>query len=529
LSISFMGHGGFDVQVVGDERVAGFMALGMSQTDGLPTILVCTSGSALLNYAPAVSEACYQRIPMLVLSADRPEEWVDQMEGQTMRQQHALKNFVNREFQLPQEASDGDRLWYSDRLINEAITACNYPQPGAVHINIPLKEPLYGTQDSDAVTQMKVIEPMIPAVKELSENDWQVLIDELAGYAKVMLIMGMASNEVVELSLLQHLKASGMVIMNETSSNAAGEGVYSWIDRSIAAIPSNEEEAFLPELIITCAGPLISKRIKTLLRGHHPEAHWHIDACEAQIDLFQSLTRAIYSEPQYFLSELSQRMGGLDQTYSTGWERLMKSVDERHETYLSNAPFSDLKSYEQILASIPHGADVQMANSAAVRYVQVFPNRADITYHGNRGVSGIEGCTSTAMGMAMVKENPVVLLTGDMAFRYDANAFWLSKRAQNLKCIVINNGGGGIFRIIPGPESTAHLETAFEAHQDNGAKGIAELYDIPYLSADDEETLAEALNECFADDRTLILEVFTPRELNAEVLRSYFEYLKNQQ
>ena len=527
LSISFMGHGGFDVQVVGDERVAAFMAIGMSQTDGMPTILVCTSGSALLNYAPAVSEACYQRIPLLVISADRPEEWVDQMEGQTMRQEGALSNFVNKEFQIPQEAVEGDRLWFSDRIVNEAITACTYPKPGPVHVNVPLKEPLYGTQDLASMAEVKVIAPMIPAVNSLNETDWQVLLNELESYSKVMVIMGMASTGVVEISLLQQLKVSGMVIMNETSSNTAGEGVYSWIDRSIAAIPADDQESFLPDLIITFGGPLISKRIKTLLRGHHPSGHWHIDASEAQIDLFQSLTRAIYAEPQAFLSELNERMTALESRYTSRWAELMNSVESKHTAYLSSCPFSDLKVYQELLSALPTDSDVQMANSAAVRYVQVFPNREDIRYHGNRGVSGIEGCTSTAMGMAMVKDNPVVLLTGDMAFRYDANAFWLSERARNLKCIVVNNGGGGIFRIIPGPETTDHLETAFEAHQDNGAKGIAELYDIPYVRAVDEETLAEALNECFADDQTMILEVFTPRALNAQVLRDYFKHLQD--
>lgn len=529
LSISFLGHGGFDVQVVGDERVAAFMALGMSQTDGLATILVCTSGSALLNYAPAVSEACYQRIPMLVISADRPEEWVDQMEGQTMRQQGALSNFVNKEFQLPQEASDGDRLWYSDRVVNEAITACHHPKPGPVHVNVPLKEPLYGSTERAAAEGAKLIAPMLPLPASVSDEDWLLLEKEIRSYSNVMLIMGMASAGVVDVELLQRLSKKGIVIMNETSSNSAGEGVYSWIDRSIAAIPSEEEIDFLPELIITFGGPLISKRIKTLLRGHHPQGHWHIDSTEAQIDLFQSLTRSIYADPQGFLSVLSDRMTELDQNYGNRWSELMAKVGAAHDAYLSTCPFSDLKAYQQILDTLPANADVQMANSAAVRYVQIFPNRADLSYHGNRGVSGIEGCTSTAMGMAMVKKNPVVLLTGDMAFRYDANAFWLSQRAENLKCIVVNNGGGGIFRIIPGPETTDHLETAFEAHQDNGAKGIAELYDIPYLSAHDKDSLRSALNNLYSDDRTTILEVFTPREQNAQVLRDYFSHLQTEE
>lgn len=527
LSISFLGHGGFDVRVVADERAAAFIALGMSQTDHKATVLVCTSGSAMLDYAPAVSEACYQQVPMLIFSADRPEEWVDQMEGQTMRQEGALSNFVNQSFQLPQEALSGDDLWFSDRMVNTAITATTYPKPGVVHVNVPLREPLYDTVSQIGIEELKTISIQHAPSPSLSEEQLDALAERLENYSQVMLLMGQYSPNRMSANVLSQLAERGVVVLTETSSNAAGLGVYPCIDRSIAGIPKNNQIPYLPELIISCGGPMVSKRIKTMLRNHHAQEHWHIDPVNAEIDLFQSLTEAIFAEPTSVLEGLAQRMNKREKGFASRWAQLEEEIKAKHQSYLADAPFSDLKVYEALMASLPEGVAVQMANSAAVRYAQLFEGRADIHYYSNRGVSGIEGCTSTAMGMAWERKSTTVLLTGDMAFRYDINAFWLRNIPAGLKCIVVNNEGGGIFRIIPGPDETDHLEQAFEAHQDNGAKAIADMYKLPYYAANNETELKLALAQLFADDSTAILEVFTPREENAGILRRYFKHLAN--
>ncbi|NNC84210.1 MAG: 2-succinyl-5-enolpyruvyl-6-hydroxy-3-cyclohexene-1-carboxylic-acid synthase [Flavobacteriales bacterium] len=521
LSISFLGHGGFDVQVIGDERSAGFIALGMSQSDHKPTILVCTSGSALLNYLPAVSEAYYQRIPLLILSADRPEEWVDQMEGQTMRQRGSMSNFVNREFHLPQEAGSADRQWYSARLVNDAITATHWPKCGPVHVNIPLKEPLYG--QIEASPEPKIIHPSI-STPGLPSN-YDKLKGEVSEAQKVMVILGLDKTQSVSADTLARLAKKGVVILNETSSNSASPQALSWIDRTIAAIPESERQAFVPDLLITAGGPLVSKRIKTWLRNEKIAAHWHVDEVEAEKDLFQSLTCSIYCAEGPLLEAFASDLPESDPTYLHRWEELHKKVLHSHDDFLSQAPFSDLKAYQTILEMIPSDSIVQMANSAAVRYVQLFPNRPDITYYGNRGVSGIEGCTSTAMGLSTQVERPVFLLSGDMAFRYDGNAFWNDLRPKNLKCIVINNHGGGIFRIIPGPDSTDHLDRAFEAHQENSAEKMARMYDLEYRVVSDEPELKSGMDWLIASQGPAILEVFTPREKNADILREYFEFL----
>jgi 2-succinyl-5-enolpyruvyl-6-hydroxy-3-cyclohexene-1-carboxylate synthase len=242
--------------------------------------------------------------------------------------------------------------------------------------------------------------------------------------------------------------------------------------------------------------------------------------------MFQAQTRALKVDHLDALEQISQDIKAKDTEFRNRWFRLNESVKDRQASFLETCPFSDLKAYDIILPKIPRGAIIQCANSAPVRYVQLFTNRADIDYYSNRGVSGIDGCTSTAMGMASQTKRPVVLLSGDMAFRYDNNAFWIPESPEGLKCIVLNNAGGGIFRIIPGPGESGHLETAFEAHMENRAEKVALMYDVPYIAAHDEESLSRGMEELFLDDRTMILEVFTPREENARILEEYFQAIR---
>ncbi len=526
LSISFLGHGGFDVRVVGDERSAGFIALGMSQSDGVATILVCTSGTALLNYGPAVAESFYQRIPLLILSADRPEEWVNQMEGQTMQQEAVLSNFLNKEFQLPQEPKEQDRIWFNDRLVNEAITGTSDPKRGPVHINVPLKEPLYNTVEYDYSKEVKIIESA-GVNSYLKDSEWTALLEELVEAKKVMLIMGLGNPGSISDRCIDDLLAKGVVILNECTSNLAREGVNSWVDRSIEALSGRDIGEYLPDLVISVGGPLVSKRLKLLMRNNGIQSHWHVDGCNPEIDLFQCLTRAIKADPRPFIKDLSDKMVTKGDDFKSLWSRLNDEVVKAHESYLDSAPYSDLIAYRSVLKKLPANAHIQMANSAAVRYVQLFKNRRTLCYYSNRGVSGIDGCTSTAVGMALVKDEPVILLSGDMAFRYDSNAFWNKDLPRNLKCIIVNNGGGGIFRIIPGPESTDYLEEAFESHQENSAEGIANLYDIPYIKASDTRSIEQGLDLLFSKEGLMILEIFTPREANATVLRDYFKHISN--
>jgi len=480
LSIAFHQHPEIETLVIPDERVAAFVAMGMSQYDGVPTALFCTSGSALLNYAPAVAEAFYLRIPLVVISADRPQEWIDQMEGQTMHQENSLANFTNYEVTLPQEAAAGDDLWYSDRLVNEAIDAARFPKPGPVHINVPLKEPLYG-RDATTKDTPKVIQKSYAGRMALEERQVTELVKDISRFDKVMVMVGVLPDGDKYTQIVQRLtEEKNVVLLCENTSNLHGEKVNSLIDASLACIPESSRGEYIPELIITFGGPLISKKIKRLFRTHSPKSHWHIDRADAHIDSFKALDRAIQAEPFEVLEALSKEMGQCPSAFSTSWQRLKEKSVTGQSGYMASAP---------------------------VRYMQLMSCRADIQHYSNRGVSGIDGCTSTAVGMALCTDRTVTLLTGDMAFYYDSNALWHRHLPSNLKIIVINNGGGGIFRIIPGPRSTPELEEYFEAHMDNRAEKLAAAYDINYLKAENKNELTQSLEALYKSEGTTILEV----------------------
>jgi 2-succinyl-5-enolpyruvyl-6-hydroxy-3-cyclohexene-1-carboxylate synthase len=408
--------------------------------------------------------------------------------------------------------------------VNEAIAACFLPVPAPVHLNCHLNEPLYNLVDEEVpLTKIEVVRPQ---KARLSNELLEELKEELESYSKILLIMGMSSHSEEMESAITCSVEHGAVVLNETTSNVSIPGVMSCIDRSLEALTPEAFSEYKPQLVITFGGPLVSKKIKQKLRDEKPKAHWHIDPHIAHIDMFQCLTRAILCDPAILIQELFSSHKRQDPWFSRTWAALEDSIKVKHKAFMDKAPWSDLKVYSKILPSLPKGAKVQLANSAAVRYAQLFESRSDLSYFSNRGVSGIDGCSSTAVGMAKAEDGPVILLTGDMAFRYDVNAFWIKDLPMGLKCIVVNNGGGGIFRIIPGPARSGHLEF-FEAPMENSARKVAELNGLSYHEAKDEASLISGLETLFSDDRTAVLEVFTPQDLNAEVLMDYFKHLKS--
>jgi 2-succinyl-5-enolpyruvyl-6-hydroxy-3-cyclohexene-1-carboxylate synthase len=232
------------------------------------------------------------------------------------------------------------------------------------------------------------------------------------------------------------------------------------------------------------------------------------------------------AEPSSVLKAVEKNLPVLDSSFSQLWTALDQKAEQVHQQYLGQANWSDLKAFDTVLKNIPEKSILQMASSSPVRYVQLFKANSHIKYYSNRGVSGIDGCTSTAVGMAMNTDDIVTLVTGDMSFYYDSNALWHKYLPSNLRIIVINNGGGGIFRIIPGPSGAAELEDFFEAHMENRVEKLAKVFDVDYVSVDSDESLQSAFQQFYQGESAKILEVFTPRLKNAEVLAAYFKQLK---
>jgi 2-succinyl-5-enolpyruvyl-6-hydroxy-3-cyclohexene-1-carboxylate synthase len=526
LAISFQQDPFFQCHVIVDERVAAFFAMGMAQQLRQPVLIACTSGSAALNYAPAIAEAYYQQIPMLVVTADRPVEWIDRGEGQSIRQSQVFANYIQSSVDLVQEAQDADLIWHNELLINQSLEASLGPVPGPIHINIPFRESLYRMEEQ-VKRPVKVVQTL-PTDRYLGEAQLRQLARQVQQAKKVLVITGLLEpNPLLQAELEQFSQNSQVLILNESTSNLHHERFVDCTDRLITTFDAEEEAEFQPDLLLTVGGLIVSKKIKALLRTHKPKAHWHLSPETPFMDTFQALTLNIPIEAGHFFQQLNSCDLQQDSDYQERWlERHRHNHHNQQEFLQQKASYSDMSVIAQVLDHIPPGSNFQMGNSTVIRYVQLFDGRSDLSYNANRGTSGIDGVTSTAAGAAHGSGKPTTVVTGELAFFYDSNALWNNYLSPKLKIIIINNQGGGIFRIIPGPGSTEAMEKFFEATHELQAKSLADMYGLPYFAASDATSVAEGLKQLYQSPQAAMLEIFTPRENNDQVLGAYFEYLK---
>jgi 2-succinyl-5-enolpyruvyl-6-hydroxy-3-cyclohexene-1-carboxylate synthase len=291
------------------------------------------------------------------------------------------------------------------------------------------------------------------------------------------------------------------------------------------AAQEDQQLAMQPELLITLGDQIISKKIKGYLRQVKHLKHWHVGTDGKFSDTYQRLEFQIDADPYLVFSSLAS-LGGCG-SYAIPFKSLHREISQEQTTRLSAFPWCDLSVFSKILPALPPNSILQMGNSSVVRYIQLFDGRSDITYYGNRGTSGIDGSTSTAAGMAHVAQKTTTLITGDIAFMYDINGLWHEHKTNNLKIIVVNNGGGGIFKIIDGPRSTNALELIFEAKHNNDVKQLAAHFGIEYFHASHDESLSEGLDWLYNQDGCKILEIDTAGVENEVMLQAYFKELKN--
>ena len=526
LIIGFTENNLFKPYSLVDERSAGFFAMGISQQTNKTSALVCTSGSALLNYYPAVAEAFYSKIPLVVVSADRPKEWIDQADGQTIRQENVLSNHVLKSVNL-REGEDSETLLYNSRLINEVLNIA-IEKKGPVHINIPFSEPLYET-----VSEIEIIGENISIVNIRP----QLEVSELEKYAKIwnsssrkIVLVGVSSpNKQVE-TQLNHIAADDSVLVfTETTSNMHGDNFISNIDKLLNNISEENTNELKPQILITIGGMVVSKKVKAFLRSCNMH-HWHVGENEVEgitaPDTYKNLSAIFNVDTDMFFSQFFFLKKNVDSNYREKFTSIRNNIELKHNEFIEGLKFCDLKIYDTLIKQLPYDIQLQSSNSSVIRYFQLFRKPKSWDMFCNRGTSGIDGSSSTAIGASLYSEKPVVLVTGDIRFFYDSNAFWNNYIPNNFKVILINNGGGSIFKIIPGPSTSSSLEKFFQTKHKLNAKGIAETYSINYLRADNQDGFEKALEKMINDNtKPCILELNTSKIENENILRHYWEYI----
>lgn len=509
LSIAFNRERRLNCRVVVDERSAAFFALGLALSSGKPVVVICTSGTALLNLAPAVAEAYYQKVPLIVVSADRPLEWIDQDDSQTIRQSGALANFVKRSYQLPMH-DDADALWYANRLINDAMITAVAGRKSPVHINVPLGEPLYGTEDVvlPEARVVRHVEPKSPCA-EADEALLNRYADIFNSCGKVMILAGfMREDEPLRDLLRSYADFPSVVVVTEAISNVFSEKTINAPELFFSSIIETESADFVPDLLITLGGALVSKSAKLFIRRYSPKCHWHIGPDEWTIDTFKCLSDRVDVSPFLFLSPLRSKLKEVASSYSTLCLARGLSLSDRRQTDLQSKEWSDRRALSLLLPMLPANCALHLSNGLSVRTVQNLAIRQDIRVYSNRGTSGIDGSTSTAVGFSCHYAGKTVLITGDISFLYDSNALWNNYLTDNLLIVVVNNGGGEIFRRLKGPSSVPELDTYFVTPHHVDLRKMADLYGVDYLEVKDENSLDKLSFASFLNrGKALLLDV----------------------
>jgi len=527
ITIAFARHPKIDCLVIPDERAAAFIALGIAQASRLPVVIVSTSGTAALNLAPALAEAYYRHISLIAFTADRPAEWIDQMAGQTINQSNIFQNYTLASYTLPVADLHPDAKWHCNRIISEAINKSKGPIPGPVHINIPIREPFY----PDPNDQLKPDDSLniirnSKSLQHLPAEELTKYIDKLTTIKKVLVIVGQhqpdeALNEIIKkFSITHRIPVTGEIISNISSGIRHPELIVS---------QGVNTQELKPDLLITLGGSIISKKLKSFIRNNQPEQHWHITEYDYAPDTYQSLTDIITTSPLTFFQKLAGHSAKTkpEQTdFFELWGNREKTVLNLLSHFIDKQPFGDWRAIKTILKNMPEQIVLHIANSMSVRYADFnnsFANTDGWDIYSNRGTSGIDGCTSTAVGHAIADNSRFqVLITGDMAFFYDKNALWHKHIPPNLLIIVINNRGGGIFRLIKGPADLPELENYFEAGQLLTAERTAADYGLSYSSCSDVDCLKGELGKLFIDRKgPHILEVFTDSKTNQIVFNKF--------
>lgn len=498
-----------------DERSAAFYALGLALADQAPVALLCTSGTAVLNYAPALAEAYYQQVPLLAITADRPHEWIDQQDNQTLRQHGIFAPYVKASLELPQAIGTAEDLWYAHRIINEAVDLTATAPFGPVHLNVPLPEPLY-----DSLPPRSEHLPVIRNEKPQQDlglpgslrHDWEQA-------KRILVVHGQDRPGTPVADVLPSLLDDPrVVILAENIANVPGQEIISTSNLLLSVLRDNSP--LFPDLILHSGGQVVSKALAGYLRRVPSVPCWRIGKDHTLIDTFRHLTGRIQenAEPVYRALALLKKHGG--SPYRQEWLAAEAAAQHTLAQYAETAPYCDLTVMHQLWPSIPAGTRLVLGNSSIIRYAQLFRTNPGIPCYANRGVSGIDGVISTAAGLAMAAPEPVLAMSGDLAFLYDSNAMWNRNLPPNLRILVINNQGGGIFHILKGPSGHPAFTGFVEAHHPADLGKLAEAFGLSWSLATDRDELKRQWNEFMKPgDRASVLEVRTDPVVSASVFR----------
>lgn len=494
------------------------MALGMARQLQQTVAVCCTSGSALLNIYPAVSEAYYMQVPLLVLSADRPAELLDRWDGQAIHQKGVFGPHVKASF----ETEPTEDAHVACGL--EAVRLSMSGRRGPVHINVPLSEPLY-TEAGTRFTYPE-ISVSVQARPAGTYSRGFSLNDKLRGNKKILILCGCDDPSPESTALLKELRANKhVVVIGDVLSGRHAASVPANWESEFAAADAGLKASLVPDLLISTGKMILNKTLRAWLRNNKPKQHWHISQDAYCADPFFTNPDVLQESDADFFRELKEAVDVFgDKSYADLWRNLGETNSAAAREKLADTGYNEFSALRAVLRALPAGPlQLHAANSMSVRLLAYSAGliRPQWELYCNRGVSGIDGCTSTAMGMALLSGKPNILITGDLAFFYDANAFLTRVLPRNLKIVVLNNSGGGIFLSIDGPSEMKESDPYLITPHRLSAQHVALQHGLKYFRADAADNLQTAI-QAFTDESSLcILEICTDMSTNTKHFKQY--------
>jgi 2-succinyl-5-enolpyruvyl-6-hydroxy-3-cyclohexene-1-carboxylate synthase len=502
-----------------DERSAAYFALGLASFLRKPVVIITTSGTAVLNLAPALAEAFYLGIPLIAVTADRPPEWIDQEDNQTIRQPNVFSN-IKASYNLPVQMNSDEDYWFAERILNDAGDTCSLAKPGPVHINVPIREPLY--EKLPKVGSFRKI--------DIFENNEYILPEHLRESffqaEKIIIITGqLHKSDRINKAVQDILSDQRICIFSQFISNLQeASGIING-DMTLSSC-DNLEEKLLPDLVIYVGGQVVSKQVKRFFSSLQCN-QWLVNPEGKIIDTFKSLNTVIQSKTLQFFEAVSQLIKKeTPSDYQQFWIESYNRAQRKLLKLIEKVQYSDLGAL-YILSKMFSSGDILFAgNSSIIRYLQLFPIKASEVF-ANRGTSGIDGCLSTAAGIAHATEKTVYAILGDLSFLYDSNGLWNNRLPSNLKIIVINNSGGGIFSLIDGPQKFASFDQFLKTPQQVDISKLCEAFHTKYYSCSTMQNLERIFFAFKKEAGVSLLEIKTPEEDSPRIFSNFIKQLKS--
>ena len=511
-------HPAIECHPVTDERSAGFYAIGLCLATKSPVVVCVTSGSALLNVAPSVVEAFYLHLPIIVVSADRPPQWIGQQDGQTMQQPLAVSRYVRHSVSLPEPINDEER-WYCRRLVDECMIESQKGCGGPVHINVPISEPLFDF----SIAELPMPKPVSLLGGSVCDSNLRQLADQLSAAERPMLVVGQTEDGDFSMEDIEIISKQ-MVIVQEPLSALYNNRCP--IDLAVWGVRDIED--YQPDFILYVGDAIVSKHLKRFLRKDCKRNEWIVNADGTLYDTFTHLSGIVQAHPRQVLNKIASIIALAPTSWKKKdfcelWQKTVaKSVAHvvNYQPHYSN--MLAVKMFEEALDCHNSDFSVHYANSMSVRLGSLFSRHH---VYCNRGVNGIEGSLSVACGFSLAQSQRTFCVIGDLSFFYDSNALWQSQLKGNLRILMLNNGGGAIFNGLKGLERSSAREEYIAANHRVDAQGICLQNNVNYLTATNEEELKKNItvlveSEC---ERPMLLEVFTNKENDNEAYRTLYK------